>query len=84
MHNPSIVPDPPGDGLNGPTIGDNDPYTTAGVIYAPLMIERFTTVAGNTLKIYYTMSTWNPYTVVKMRSEFTIAPALVYFDHSNI
>ncbi len=36
------------------------------------MIERFTEVDGNTLKIYYTMSTWNPYTVVKMESDFAI------------
>lgn len=73
IHNPAIVPDPPGDGLNGPTIGSNDVYTTRGGDYAPLLIERFTKVVGNTLKIYYVMSTWNPYTVVKMRSEFTIA-----------
>ena len=33
------------------------------------------TVTGNTLKIYYTLSTWNPYTVVKMRSELTITSA---------
>ena len=26
IHDPSIVPDPPGDGLNGPTIGGNDIY----------------------------------------------------------
>ncbi|MGI8991641.1 MAG: DUF4185 domain-containing protein [Bryobacteraceae bacterium] len=76
IHNPAILPDPPGDGLNGPTIGSNDIYTTRGGAYAPLMIERFTRVAGNTLKIYYTMSTWNPYTVVKMRSEFTISGAV--------
>jgi uncharacterized protein (TIGR03437 family) len=73
IHNPSIVPDPPGDGLNGPVIGSNNPYTTFGGGFAPLMIERFLTVTGNTLKIYYTLSTWNPYTVVKMRSQFTIA-----------
>ena len=74
IHDPSSVPDPPGDGLNGPvTGGSNGPYATAGGSYAPLMIERFLTVTGNTLKIYYTMSTWNPYTVVRMRSEFTIA-----------
>ena len=75
IHNPAIVPDPPGDGLNGPTIGNNDVYATRGGDYAPLMIERFTTVAGNTLRIYYAMSTWNPYTIVKMRSEFTITRA---------
>lgn len=79
IHDPAIVPDPPGDGLNGPTIGNlvggNDPYTTAGGEFAPLMIERFTTVSGNILKIYYNLSTWNPYTIVKMRSEFTITPS---------
>ena len=69
MHNPQAVPS---DGLIGPTIGDNDPTTTAGAGYAPSIIERFTRVTGNTLKIYWLVSTWNPYTVVKMRSEFTI------------
>ena len=73
IHDPSIVPDPPGDGLNGPTIGANNPYTTRGAAYAPYMIERFTRVTGNKLSIYYTLSTWNPYTTVEMRSDFTIA-----------
>lgn len=70
IHNPSAVPS---DGLTGPTIGPNtDPVTSPGAAYAPMLIERFTRAAGNTLKIYYLNSTWNPYTVVKMRSEFTI------------
>lgn len=73
IHDPTIVPNPPGDGLNGPTIGGNNPYTTIGGSYAPYMIERFTTVNGNTLSIYYTISTWNPYTIVEMRSDFAIA-----------
>jgi hypothetical protein len=73
VHDPSIVPNPPGDGLNGPTIGFNDPNTTRGGIYAPYMIERFTKVSGNTLSIYYVVSTWNPYTVVEMRSDFSIS-----------
>jgi hypothetical protein len=30
------------------------------------MIQRFTEIAGNTLKIFYTLSTWNPYPVVLM------------------
>ncbi|HJQ38763.1 MAG TPA: DUF4185 domain-containing protein, partial [Thermoanaerobaculia bacterium] len=72
IHDPRVVPDPPGDGLNGPTIGGNNPYTTPGASYAPYMIERFTTVSANKLSIYYTLSTWNPYTVVEMRSDFTI------------
>jgi hypothetical protein len=69
IHNPSISPS---DGLAGPTIGDNDPVTTPGGAYAPSIIERFTRVSGNTLRIYWLLSTWNPYTVVKMRSELTI------------
>jgi len=73
VHDPSIVPDPPGDGLNGPTIGQNDIYSTRGAAYAPLMIGRFTTITGNTLRIYFTLSTWNPYTIVRMRADFTIA-----------
>jgi hypothetical protein len=73
IHDPNVVPNPPGDGLNGPTIGANDPYTTPGASYAPYMIERFTKVAGNTLSIYYTNSTWNPYTIVEMRSDFAIS-----------
>ena len=58
--------------LVGPTIGNNNPTTTSGAAYAPSLIERFTRVNGNTLRIYWLVSTWNPYTVVKMRSEFTI------------
>jgi hypothetical protein len=64
----------------GPTIGDqnpnnaknNFPPTTRGGAFAPEMIERFTEVDGDRLKIYYAQSAWNPYTVVKMRSEFKI------------
>lgn len=69
IHNPGAVPS---DGLTGPTIGPNDPVTTAGAAYAPSLINRFTRVTGNTLRIYYLVSTWNPYTVIKMRSEFSI------------
>jgi hypothetical protein len=72
IHDPRIVPNPPGDGLNGPTIGFNDPVTTPGGPYAPYLIERFTRVSGDKLSIYYTLSTWNPYTIVEMRSDFSI------------
>jgi hypothetical protein len=64
-------------GPAGPTIGPqgptgNPPEQTRGGGFAPEMIERFTEVEGNTLKLYYTLSTWNPYAVVKMESDFTI------------
>ncbi|HSR05696.1 MAG TPA: DUF4185 domain-containing protein [Bryobacteraceae bacterium] len=73
VHDPSIIPDPPGDGLNGPMIGSNNVYTSPGGAFAPQIIERFVTVTGNTLKLYYNLSTWNPYVIVRMRSEFTIS-----------
>ena len=70
IHDPRISPS---DRLTGPTIGPNDPVTTPGGPYAPYMIERFTRVAGRTLSIYYTLSTWNPYTIVVMRSDFVVS-----------
>jgi hypothetical protein len=70
IHDPRISP---GDRLTGPTIGPNDPVTTPGGPYAPYMIERFTRVNGRTLSIYYTLSTWNPYTIVMMRSDFMLS-----------
>ena len=62
-------------GPAGPTINPaaNDPQTTRGGGYAPQMIERFTEIAGSTLKIFYTLSTWNPYAAVLIESDFTIA-----------
>jgi len=62
-------------GPAGPTINltANDPQTTRGGGYAPQMVERFTEIAGNTLKIFYTLSTWNPYAAVLMESDFTLA-----------
>lgn len=65
-------------GPDGPTIDptNNPPDTTNGGIYAPHLIERFTRLTNSTLLVYYTMSTWNPYTVIKMRSAFTIQPVI--------
>jgi hypothetical protein len=52
--------------------GANDPETQRGGAFSPSLIERFIRVRNETLSIYYTLSTWNPYTVVKMRSDFRI------------
>jgi uncharacterized protein (TIGR03437 family) len=62
-------------GPAGPTISpaNNDPQTTRGGAYAPQMVQRFTEIGGSTLKIFYTLSTWNPYAVVLMESDFAIA-----------
>lgn len=69
-------------GPAGPTAGDqtkNVPTTTRGIPYGPAFVERFTVLSGNTLKLFYLMSTWNPYAVMLMESDFNIAdgPALL-------
>ena len=60
------------DGLAGPVIGPGraDPQSIAGGAYAPYVIERFTKLDGDTLSLYYVLSTWNPYVVVLMKSMF--------------
>jgi uncharacterized protein (TIGR03437 family) len=73
-------------GPAGPTIGDqtkNDPATTRGFPYAPCLIERFTIVSGNTLRLFYMLATWNPYAVVMMESDFNIAYGPVISEVAN-
>ena len=62
------------DGLAGPVIGEgkDDPQKVAGGAYAPYVIERFTRAQSDRLSLYYVMSTWNPYTVVLMKSVFRV------------
>ncbi|HYE00242.1 MAG TPA: DUF4185 domain-containing protein [Alphaproteobacteria bacterium] len=53
----------------------SDPHNphVAGDVYGPYMIPRFARgVDGASSTIYYLMSTWNPYTVVLMRSTLTL------------
>jgi hypothetical protein len=66
-----------GDGLMGPIIDQSkNPCPVDGEAFAPMLIERFITITNNTLRLYYSMGTFNPYTVVKMRSEFIITPVI--------
>jgi hypothetical protein len=71
MNNPYYIA-----GTAGPMVGQetggHDPQTDRGGTFAPLMIRNLTAVSNCGLSIYYTLSTWNPYTVVKMRSDFDI------------
>ena len=65
------------DRLAGPVIGDenkDDPEAVKGGAYAPYVVERWTRVHRGQLRVYWLLSTWNPYVVVLMRSEFTITP----------
>lgn len=45
--------------------------------YGPYMIDRFTIGGGERSKTYFTLSTWNPYTVVLMRAELELKPTSV-------
>jgi hypothetical protein len=60
------------DGLAGPVASLQDPRAIPGSQYGAYLIERFARVDGDELSLDYLMSTWNPYTVVRMRSRFAI------------
>jgi hypothetical protein len=65
--------DPP-DGLAGPVIGKGqaNPEAVHGGAYAPYVVERWTAVQGSELRLYFVLSTWNPYVVVLMKSRFRV------------
>ncbi len=71
IHDPQLVPN---DGLAGPVIGAGtaNPNSVHGGSYAPYVVERWTKVTGSQLEIYYTLSTWNPYVVMLMRSTIQV------------
>ena len=54
--------------------GLSDPNRAAefGGEYGPYIMSRYTGETGGSARIYYTMSTWNPYQVMVMQSEFTL------------
>ena len=70
IHDPAIKPD---DGLAGPVIGRvTNPDTVRGGSYAPYVVEAWTKITASELDIYYTLSTWNPYVVMLMKSSMEI------------
>ena len=62
------------DGIDSPVTGSTDLAQVGGGAFAPMIVQRFTRVSGKQLRVYYTLSTWVPYYVVLMRSDFTISP----------
>jgi hypothetical protein len=52
--------------------GQANPGAVHGGAYAPHVVERWTKVQGSELTIYYTLSTWNPYVVVLMKSRLQV------------
>jgi hypothetical protein len=64
-------------GPAGPVIGTPAPFgheafATRGGEFAPQIIGRFSGSKDGRLTLQYTLSTWNPYTVVLMETDFTI------------
>ncbi|MEM2872932.1 MAG: DUF4185 domain-containing protein, partial [Nitrososphaerales archaeon] len=55
-------------------ISDPFRYNEWGGPYGPYIVEKFTTGGNNRSTIYFTLSTWNPYTVVLMRAELELKP----------
>jgi hypothetical protein len=55
------------DGLSDPKRDDE-----WGGEYGPYVMARFTSGSGGRCRIYYTMSTWNPYQVVVMRTDLRL------------
>src|SRR5579871_4206016 len=63
-------------GPAGPTAGNqkkNIYDATRGIAYSPAIVDRFTTIQDGVLKLYYMISTWNPYAVVMMESGFRLS-----------
>ena len=58
------------DGLSDPKREDE-----WGGEYGPYVMARYTTGSERRCRIYYTMSTWNPYQVMVMRSDLQLEPA---------
>lgn len=50
-------------------IGDPNRSDKPGGEYGPFVMERYTTCAGDGCRLFYTMSTWNPYQVMVMQSD---------------
>jgi hypothetical protein len=58
--------------MAGPVIAKGKaPEAVSGGLYAPYAIQRFTKVGPSTLELSYVVSTWNPYVVLLMKSEFS-------------
>ena len=71
LHLPRSPSHPEDDGLSEP-----ENAATRGDPYGPYLMGRYTeAIADGRCRIYYTMSTWNPYQVVVMRTDLErIAP----------
>jgi cysteine-rich repeat protein len=56
------------------SLSDPGRLTTYGGIYGPYPIPRFTSATPAGAAMYFTLSTWNPYNSILMRTEFVRTP----------
>jgi Domain of unknown function (DUF4185) len=54
------------------TLSDSEREKTSGDPYGPYQLRNFATGRSRRTTIYFTMSTWNPYTVVLMKSRLSV------------
>jgi hypothetical protein len=59
----------------GDEVIDGQPPTRPGIVYGPYVISPFTKGDATTTTIYWTMSTWNPYQVMLMKSVLRLSDA---------
>jgi len=62
-------------GSGNDRLSDPGRSRTWGGEYGPYLMGRYTTGDSRGCRIYYTMSTWNPYQVVVMRTDLRMEPA---------
>jgi len=59
------------------SISDPFRWFTTGGVYGPYLIDRYSTgIEGEETTVYFTLSTWNPYNVVLMKSTLLIESPL--------
>lgn len=55
------------------TVFDPNRENEYGGEYGPYLISRFFQPGNGNLTIYFTMSTWNPYTIILMKTDLVRA-----------
>jgi hypothetical protein len=65
---------PKGSNRKGDTVSDLYREDVWGGEYGPFIMSRFTRGTDGKCRLYYTMSTWNPYQVVVMQSDLELQP----------
>ena len=65
----------PGQSGGGDKVGDPNRRDQPGGEYGPFIMERYTNCTGDRCRLYYTMSTWNPYQVMVMQSDVRRGPS---------